>query len=100
MGRLGGGGPQTLWGFQLQRRQSARVGLAAGIGPDLPPACLERLRHYGIDTAGLLTHVHKTPRAWQLSGRGALRLGRLHAKQLRSTIVLVPSAADSSVDSL
>ncbi|PRW20960.1 26S proteasome regulatory subunit [Chlorella sorokiniana] len=66
MGRLGGGGPQTLWGFQLQRRQEAHVGLAAGVGPDLPAACLEQLRHYGIDTAGLVWHEHKTPRAWQI----------------------------------
>ena len=66
MARLGGGGPQTLWGFQLQRRQQARVGLAAGVGPDLPASCLDQLQHYGIDTAGLVPHKHKTPRAWQV----------------------------------
>ena len=82
MGRLGGGGPQTMWGFQLQRRQAARVGLAAGIGPDVPPACLEWLQRCGIDTAGLICHEHKTPRAWQVRWRtdlGAMPACRSHS---------------------
>lgn len=29
-------GPQTLWGFQLMRQGDARVGLAAGVGKDMP----------------------------------------------------------------
>ena len=67
MGRLGGGGPQTLWGFQLQRGQVARVGLAAGVGPDLPQECRRWLEQCSIDTAGLVVHEGgSTPRAWQI----------------------------------
>lgn len=39
MALLGGGGPQTLWGYQLAAVQQARLGLAAGVGQDLPSHC-------------------------------------------------------------
>lgn len=43
MEQLGGGGPQTLLGFQLisnsLKRSNARVGLAAGVGNDMPELC-------------------------------------------------------------
>ena len=41
MAQLGGGGAQTLFGFQLAKAAvgiESRVGLAAGIGPDMPVA--------------------------------------------------------------
>lgn len=42
MAQLGGGGPQSLFGFQLVSRCLQRhtsVGLAAGVGDDLPDQC-------------------------------------------------------------
>ncbi|KAL4451601.1 hypothetical protein ABPG75_007263 [Micractinium tetrahymenae] len=74
MAQLGGGGPQTLWGFQLQRAQSGHVALAAGVGSDLPPEVLQRLCLYGIDTGALVLppdgaeggQSWRTPRAWQI----------------------------------
>lgn len=83
MGLLGGGGPQALWGAQLQRGQRAHVALAAGVGTDLPPGCAAQLQLYGVDTGALVRHQDgKSPRAWQLmeldgrrhevTGRGSL----------------------------
>lgn len=67
MGRLGGGGPQALWGYQLQQGQTARVALAAGVGPDLPEECVAWLEASSIDTGALLRlEDRKTPRAWQV----------------------------------
>lgn len=43
---LGGGGPQSLWGYQLARQQRAKVGLAAGVGADLPISCEVRGSHF------------------------------------------------------
>jgi len=62
MGVLGGGGPQTAFGMCLW---GASVGLAAGVGPDLPPAALEQLEGWGLDLAGLRRSDLPTPRAWQ-----------------------------------
>ena len=60
-------GPQTLWGYQLYNRQRTRVGLAAGVGSDLPAAHAAWLHAMGADTSGLLdTPGRKTPRAWQV----------------------------------
>lgn len=43
------------------------MGLAAGVGQDLPPAHREWLQAAGVDTAGLLdTPGRLTPRAWQI----------------------------------
>jgi hypothetical protein len=49
MAQLGGGGPQTLFGFQLvsaalsAQSEPCSVGLAAGVGNDLPEPCKVRL---------------------------------------------------------
>ncbi len=60
-------GPQTLWGYQLYNNQQTRVGLAAGIGGDLPAAHVAWLQAMGVDTSGLLdTPGRDTPRAWQI----------------------------------
>uniref|UniRef100_A0A7S0RQS8 Carbohydrate kinase PfkB domain-containing protein n=1 Tax=Chlamydomonas leiostraca TaxID=1034604 RepID=A0A7S0RQS8_9CHLO len=71
MAQLGGGGPQTLFGYQLAAHAlrggvMACTGLAAGVGPDLPPSCVEWLHSIGVDTRGLVPHVRPTPRAWQV----------------------------------
>lgn len=40
MGAMGGGGPQTLFGYQLATNQRGTVALAAGIGEhDFPEHC-------------------------------------------------------------
>jgi hypothetical protein len=75
MGQLGGGGPQTAWGYQTvasllhckdgDSRRTA--GLAAGVGPDVPFSCLEWLESIGVDISGIQKHQDaKTPRAWQI----------------------------------
>ncbi|KAG2485560.1 hypothetical protein HYH03_015725 [Edaphochlamys debaryana] len=63
---LGGGGPQTLFGYQLATGQSAAVGLSAGVGADLPKRCKDWLLSIGADTSGLVLHPRPTPRAWQV----------------------------------
>jgi hypothetical protein len=43
------------------------VGLAAGVGPDLPQECHRWLEQCSINTAGLVVHESsRTPRAWQI----------------------------------
>lgn len=60
-------GPQTLWGFQLASGQASNVGLAAGVGVDLPPQCRAWLEGIGVDTSGLVqVGGRPTPRAWQV----------------------------------
>eukprot|EP00775_Hariotina_reticulata_P005970 gene5970-6209_t len=74
MEQLGGGGPQALFGFQLisacclqQQHQLPAVGLAAGVGHDLPCQCQAWLQQIGCDTSGLfVSDALPTPRAWQL----------------------------------
>ncbi|KAI8472250.1 MAG: Ribokinase-like protein [Monoraphidium minutum] len=68
MEQVGGGGPQTLWGFQLERRGAAAVGLAAGVGEDLPASVTDWLSgNVGCDLSGLiLCDGLPTPRAWQV----------------------------------
>lgn len=44
----------------------ARLGLAAGVGPDLPDSCSAWLQGIGVDTSGLVMHARPTPRAWQV----------------------------------
>ncbi|GLI71434.1 hypothetical protein VaNZ11_016648 [Volvox africanus] len=80
---IGGGGPQTLFGYQLVTNQKAVVGLSvdtlkrglfflslsidqAGIGPDLPQQCKDWLESLGVDTSGLVQFNRPTPRAWQV----------------------------------
>jgi hypothetical protein len=67
MAQPGGGGSQTLYGYQLYCAQQAAVGLAAGVGGDLPPACREWLARCGAQLDGLLQlEAEPTPRAWQV----------------------------------
>lgn len=67
MAQPGGGGPQTLFGYQLYAGQQATVGLAAGVGSDLPPTCLQWLADCGVQLEGLLVQESQpTPRAWQV----------------------------------
>ena len=62
-----GAGSQTLWGYQLYSGRRTRVGLAAGVGSDLPDSHVAWLRAAGVDTSGLLpTPGRGTPRAWQV----------------------------------
>ncbi|CAG9466602.1 unnamed protein product [Pedinophyceae sp. YPF-701] len=68
MCQLGGGGPQTLFGWQVATGQTRPVGLAAGVGDDIPDSCISWLQGAGCDLAGL-QHISnmKTPRAWQIT---------------------------------
>jgi sugar/nucleoside kinase (ribokinase family) len=71
MALLGGGGPQTLWGYMLiasnlREDGPARVGLLAGIGADLPEKIADWFTGMGIDTNGMYETTHPTPRAWQI----------------------------------
>lgn len=67
MGQLGGGGPQSLFGYQLYHKQLQHVGLAAGVGADLPGTCIDSLRNVGVLSSALIHTDCKTPRAWQLT---------------------------------
>ena len=58
MGVLGGGGPQTAFGLRAHPSDLA-VGLAAGVGPDLPEECLSWLRRNEVDDAGLALVVDR-----------------------------------------
>jgi sugar/nucleoside kinase (ribokinase family) len=81
MGQLGGGGAQTAWGFKAVfdfadggDEEEAGVGLAAGVGPDVPESCIDWLRDIGVDKRGIRQHVDaKTPRAWQILERDGRR---------------------------
>lgn len=42
MACLGGGGPQTAFAIRLWTDQASEVGLAAGVGEDLPQSCKVR----------------------------------------------------------
>lgn len=64
MGLLGGGGPQTAFGMRLWVEG---VGLAGGVGRDLPPEAENWLQKMNIDTRGLRrSTAWPTPRAWQV----------------------------------
>jgi sugar/nucleoside kinase (ribokinase family) len=83
MGTLGGGGPQTAFGMGLW---ADRVGLAAGVGADLPAFVADTLRQMGVDTTGLRrSDEWPTLRAWQV----------LEADGRRTQIWRVPDAAHS-----
>eukprot|EP00898_Chlorokybus_atmophyticus_P008782 jgi/Chlat1/8905/Chrsp92S08219 len=91
MAQLGGGGPQTAFGYALwavndevegavdgegdvddgvvvrrARRRRARIGLAAGVGEDLPQSCRDWLDESGVSCEGLVLTPNPTPRAWQV----------------------------------
>jgi len=71
MGVLGGGGPQTAFGMRLPQlagwiEQPCRVGLVAGVGPDLPRSAREWLLSADVDMTGVRAGDLPTPRAWQL----------------------------------
>ena len=53
MGVLGGGGPQTAFGFRTHPGNFS-VGLAARIGPDFPRECEDWLDANGVDSEGLM----------------------------------------------
>uniref|UniRef100_A0A7R9VJX3 Carbohydrate kinase PfkB domain-containing protein n=1 Tax=Chlamydomonas euryale TaxID=1486919 RepID=A0A7R9VJX3_9CHLO len=59
-------GAQSLFAFQLVNGQRTRVGLAAGVGPDLPSSCQAWLESIGVDLSGLVRYKRPTPRAWQV----------------------------------
>ena len=76
MERLGGGGPQTLFGALCHRDgASARVGIVAGVGEDDCPKSSRRwLVERGVDVDGLLAvSGASTPRAWQITERDGRR---------------------------
>ena len=52
MGVMGGGGPQTAFGLRCHPADLS-VGLAAGVGADLPAACSQWLLDNEVDTSGL-----------------------------------------------
>jgi hypothetical protein len=74
MGQLGGGGAQTAWGYQSvtsfncdKGGYQRAVGLAAGVGSDVPSTCLQWLENIGVDVGGIQQHPDaKTSRAWQI----------------------------------
>ena len=69
-GLLGGGGPQSAFGMRLWGKAT---GIAAGVGPDLPPGAVDWLDRSGIDLAGLRRGPHPTPRAWQITAEDGSR---------------------------
>ena len=56
MGVLGGGGPQTAFGFRTHPGDLS-VGLAAGVGPDFPRECADWLDANGVDAEGLMFYL-------------------------------------------
>jgi sugar/nucleoside kinase (ribokinase family) len=64
LGALGGGGPQAAFGMRLW---AERVGLAGGVGDDLPASVRDWCSACGIDSAGLRFGSVATPRAWQIT---------------------------------
>ncbi|WIA36335.1 hypothetical protein OEZ86_007657 [Tetradesmus obliquus] len=109
MAQLGGGGPQTLFGFQLvsaalsAENKPCNVGLAAGVGKDLPEPCKEWLRSIGCNTAGLLVGQQPTPRAWQVFEEDGRRtqIWRVREcdelyQQLRPSFAQLPAAFQAS----
>ena len=77
MERLGGGGPQTIFGarvFAHAADKQTNVALCARVGNDLPDACLSWLREMGVDLAAIAYDEHlPTPRAWQVCERDGKR---------------------------
>jgi cytidine kinase len=95
MGVLGGGGPQTAFGMRLW---AGSVGLAAGVGPDLPDESLAWFASCGIDTGGLRRSELPTPRAWQVLELDGRRTqiwrvpGKVLGVQLARKVEYLPAA--------
>jgi sugar/nucleoside kinase (ribokinase family) len=98
-GLLGGGGPQTAFGMRLW---ADSIGLAAGVGPDLPAEALEWFLRCGIDTAGLRRFELPTPRAWQVLEEDGRRTqvwrvpGKVLGVQLERRVEYLPPAYRSA----
>jgi sugar/nucleoside kinase (ribokinase family) len=102
MGALGGGGPQTAFGMRLPAlagwSDHSSVGLAAGVGRDLPKSAIEWLKAAGVDLAGVSQGELPTPRAWQVLEADGCRTqvwrveGRVVGAQLGRTLERVPPA--------
>ena len=100
MGVLGGGGPQAVFGMRLPAlagwTATARVGLVAGIGRDLPGEARSWLASAGIDLTGVHATDLPTPRAWQLMESDGRRTqvwrvaGDVIAAQLERSLDRVP----------
>eukprot|EP00850_Spirogloea_muscicola_P016813 SM000139S00130 [mRNA] locus=s139:332144:335094:+ [translate_table: standard] len=73
MACLGGGGAQTAFGMRLLAPQDRSIGLAAGVGADLPGSCWEWLSVAGINTQGLVRWPQPTLRAWQVTEKDGQR---------------------------
>ena len=103
MGTLGGGGPQTAFGMRLPAlagwtETSGGVGLAAGVGRDLPDSARAWLAAAGIDLAGVRETELPTPRAWQMLERDGRRAqvwrveGSVVSAQLGRTLKRIPES--------
>lgn len=71
MAQVGGGGPQSLFGYQLVSTigmgRTANLGLSAGVGIDMPASALAWLDTINCSSIGLKEHPSRgTPRAWQV----------------------------------
>eukprot|EP00850_Spirogloea_muscicola_P009711 SM000055S18245 [mRNA] locus=s55:226506:229452:- [translate_table: standard] len=73
MACLGGGGAQTAFGMRLLAPQDCSIGLAAGVGADLPGSCWEWLSAAGINTQGIVRWPQPTLRAWQVTEKDGQR---------------------------
>jgi len=74
MEQLGGGGPQSLFGYQVVSGMRAKVGISAGVGRDVPASCRRCLSLFSIDDSGLIEDAGpRTPRAWQIFEADGLR---------------------------
>lgn len=55
-----------MFGYQVATGATRSVGLAAGVGDDLPAQCKNWLQRVGCDLGGLMLRPRQTPRAWQI----------------------------------
>jgi sugar/nucleoside kinase (ribokinase family) len=90
---LGGGGPQAAFGMRLW---ADRVGIAGGVGEDLPEAARQWFAASGIDTEGLRPSAWPTLRARQILDTAGHRLhdwqtpGAAIGPQLNRSLDLLP----------
>ena len=88
MGKLGGGGPQALFGarvFDAAHDDAMALGLCAKVGSDIPFECLKWLSDLEVDLQLLaIDPAIPTPRAWQvceLDGRRTQVWRTAHGEQ-------------------